>query len=309
MTSGAGTCTVKANQAGNANYSAAVQATKSVSATPASQTIVVTMPAPASAAKTYSFTVVAHTTSGLPITYTSAGICTNAGDVYTMTSNSGTCTVKLNAPSSANYTAAPQVVETTMGAAQVAPSVSLTGEPATANAGATFTVTASSNETGAVSIPVITTTTATICSVGANTMSGSSASATVTMLTGTGTCDLEATFAANYVYKAATVKEHTAGAKIVPTVTFTGAPATEAKGNSFTVMATSNESGNTVSVPTIAATPATVCTVGAVTSNGLGSYQASVTVVKATGTCTTKASWAANADYAAASKTLTTTAN
>ncbi len=300
MTSGAGTCTVKANQAGNANYSAAAQATESVSATPASQTIVVTTPAPASAAKTFSFTVVASATSGLPITFTSSGICTNVQGTYTMTSNSGTCTVKMNAPSSANYTAAPQVIETTAGAPAVAPTVSLTGEPATANAGATFLMTASSTETGAVSIPVISTTTPAVCSVGAGTTSGSSVSATVTMLTGTGTCDLKAAWAANYAYKAATVEEHTIGAKIVPTVTFTGAPSSESNGSSFTVTATSNESG-IVSIPTITTTTGTACTVGAVTNNGPGSYQATVTISKATGTCTTKAAWAMNPDYDAAS--------
>ena len=41
--------------------------------------------------------------------------------LYTMTANSGTCTERMNAPSSANYTAAPQVIETTAGAPAVAP--------------------------------------------------------------------------------------------------------------------------------------------------------------------------------------------
>jgi adhesin/invasin len=212
----------------------------------------------------------------------------------------------MNAPSSANYTAAPQVIETTAGAPAVAPTVSLTGEPATANAGATFLMTASSNETGAVSIPVISTTTPAVCSVGAGTTSGSSVSATVTMLTGTGTCDLKAAWAANYAYKAATVEEHTIGAKIVPTVTFTGAPSSESNGSSFTVTATSNESG-IVSIPTITTTTGTACTVGAVTNNGPGSYQATVTISKATGTCTTKAAWAMNPDYDAASALQHTT--
>ena len=90
------------------------------------------------------------------------------------------------------------------------------------------------------------------------------------MLIGTGTCDLKAAWAANYVYKAATAKEHTAGAKITPTVSFTGAPTSAANGSSFTVTATSNESGSIVSIPTITSTTATVCTVGAVTSNGSG---------------------------------------
>jgi hypothetical protein len=128
------------------------------------------------------------------------------------------------------------------------------------------------------------------------------------MLIGTGTCDLEATWAANYVYSAATAKEHTTAAKIAPTVSFTGAPASAANGSNFTVTATSNEGGSYASTPTITATPATVCTVGAVTSNGPGSYQATVTMIKASGTCTTKAAWTLNSDYAAASATQKTTA-
>ena len=42
MTSGTGTCSVIANQAGNTNYSAATPVTKTTSATPASQTITFT---------------------------------------------------------------------------------------------------------------------------------------------------------------------------------------------------------------------------------------------------------------------------
>jgi hypothetical protein len=275
---------------------------------PASQTINVTTPAPSTATNKSSFTVVANATSGLPIAFGSSGSCTNSGATYTIDKASGTCTVTMTQAGNSNYSAAPTVTEKTTITTPVAPSVSLTGEPATATAGETFTVTASSNETGAVSIPVISTTTPTICSVGAGTTSGSSVSAPVTMLIGTGTCDLEASWAANYVYSAATAKEHTTGAKITPTVTFTGAPASAANGSNFAVTATSNESESIVSVPTITATPATVCTVGTVTSNGPGSYQATVTIIKATGTCSTKAAWALNSDYAAASATQKTTA-
>ena len=105
------------------------------------------------------------------------------------------------------------------------------------------------------SIPVITTTTATICSVGAGTTSGSSASATVTMLTGTGTCELKAAWAANYVYKAATKGAH-GGSEDCPDGELHGRTSERANGSSFTVTATSNESGSIVSVPTITATPA-----------------------------------------------------
>jgi len=119
-------------------------------------------------------------------------------------------------------------------------------------------------------------------------------------------CTMKATWAANYVYAAATASAKTAAEKLTPTVSFTGAPGTITHGNTFTVTATSNESGASVSTPTITTSTATVCTVGGVTSNGSGGYQATVTTIKA-GTCTTKASWAANTNYLAASSSQSTT--
>ena len=59
MTSGTGTCSVKYDQAGNANYNAAPQVTESVNAQKADQTITVTTHAPASAAFNQQFTVAA----------------------------------------------------------------------------------------------------------------------------------------------------------------------------------------------------------------------------------------------------------
>jgi hypothetical protein len=46
------------------------------------------------------------------VTFSSAGVCTNAGDTFTMTSGTGTCTVRYDQAGDANYNAAPQVVET-----------------------------------------------------------------------------------------------------------------------------------------------------------------------------------------------------
>ena len=162
MTSGAGTCTVKANQAGNSNYSAAAQATESVSATPASQTINVTTPAPATRSQEQQL----HGSGQRHLRAcrshgASAGICTNVQGTYTMTASSGTCTVTMNAPSSTNYTAATQVTETMNGALAIAPTVSLTG-PATAPYQSTYTVVATTN---ASTTPTFTASPATVCTI------------------------------------------------------------------------------------------------------------------------------------------------
>ena len=98
-----------ANQAGNSNYAAAPQVTKTVSATLAAQTITFTTSPPSSAAYKTSFTVAAAASSGLAVTFTSSGSCTNSSATYTMTSGTGTCSVIANQAGNSNYSAAPQV--------------------------------------------------------------------------------------------------------------------------------------------------------------------------------------------------------
>jgi uncharacterized repeat protein (TIGR03803 family) len=272
------------------------------------QTITVTTPAPKTAYDKSSFTVVATGGgSGNPIVFTSAGACTNVGATYTINATAKlktTCTVTMNQAGNSAYTAAPQVVETTTVAAAKKPTVSLTGEPKKAADGSTFTVTATSNETGTVSTPTITTTSS-ACTVETVTQTTTDTyQATVAMTAPSGTCDVTATWAENYVYDEASKTVTTTAEPITPTVTFTGAPSTAASGATFMVVASST---NDPSIPTITASGA--CTVGGATETGTGTYQATVTMKKVTtGTCTTKAAWAATTDYAAASVTQKTTA-
>ena len=76
----------------------------------ADQTISVTTHGPASAVSGTSFTVAA-TAPGGAVVYSSSGVCSNVGAMFTMTSGTGTCTVKYDQPGNAGYNAAPQVVE------------------------------------------------------------------------------------------------------------------------------------------------------------------------------------------------------
>jgi sugar lactone lactonase YvrE len=293
----------------NPNYTGSASGTFVINK--ASQTITVTTPAPATATAGSSFTIVASASSGLPVTFTSSGVCTNTAGEYTMNANakSGTCEEAVAQAGNSNYSRATSVIESTTLAAAIAPTVSFTGAPSSAAYGSAFTVTAASNETGAeTSVATITTTDPTVCSLGARTVNGTTATVPVTILTGSGTCNLTATWAANDTYAAATAKQTTKAEKVTPIVSFTGAPSSATNGTSFTVTATSNETGSGAEVPTITASPAAICGVGTVTGSGPGSYQATVTITKATGTCTTKAKWASSADYAAASLNQTTTA-
>jgi hypothetical protein len=110
-TSGTGSCTLTATMAGNSNYNAVTSATSTVSLALAPQTITFTTNAPASAAYNASFTVAASTSSGLPVTYSSAGSCTG-GPTYTMTNSTGTCSVLVGQAGNTNYSAAATVTQT-----------------------------------------------------------------------------------------------------------------------------------------------------------------------------------------------------
>jgi PASTA domain-containing protein len=80
------------------------------------QTIVVQVPAPATATYNTAFTVNAQATSGLAVAFSASGACTNTGtgstNRFQMTSGTGTCTVMFNQAGDATYAAAPQVTET-----------------------------------------------------------------------------------------------------------------------------------------------------------------------------------------------------
>jgi len=126
-----GAYTVTASFAGNASYGASSTST-SVNLLPIFQTITFTTNAPASASTNSSFTVAATASSGLPVSYSSSGECSNVGPNYTMSSSAGTCTVIANQAGDADYTAAVTVTE------------SVTVTPATLSfADALFTVPAS----------------------------------------------------------------------------------------------------------------------------------------------------------------------
>jgi hypothetical protein len=213
ITSGTGSCSVIANQTGNNDYTAAPQVSKSVSATPASQTITFTTSPPASAGYNSSFTVVATASSGLPVAYASAGPCSNTDSAtYTITSPTGTCSVIVNQSGNVNYNPAPQLTGTTK-ATKGTPTASFSGAPASAAYTSTFTVSATSNSG----------VTPTFSASGSCSISGT----TVTMTKGTGNCTTTAKWAANTDYNAITLTQTTTAEKLVSVLNWsTPAPIT-----------------------------------------------------------------------------------
>jgi hypothetical protein len=301
----AGTDSVVATYSGDGSHSGS-SGSVNQTVNKADQTITATPPAEVLIRD--SFTVSASGGgSGNALVFTSSGDCTNSGDVYTMGSKLGTCTGTINQAGNSNYNAAAAYTwNTTAITKSVVPAVTLTGAPATAVGGTSFTVTATYPNTQGVPVETPTITGGTTCSVGALSGSGTTYQATVTMLKGSGTCTITAKWPANYYYAAGTATEKTTAEETTPTTSFTGAPTSAIGGSTFTVTASSNETGAYASTPTI--TGGSVCSVGTVTSNGPGSYQATVTMLKGSGTCTTKAVWAKTIEYAAVTDEQETTA-
>jgi hypothetical protein len=269
MTSGSGTCSVIANQAGNSNYAAAAPVTKTVNGTLATPRVTFTG-APSSATYKSGFTVATTTNSSTTAVITSSGACTNTGAAVTMTSGTGTCSLTATWAADSNYSGATASQSTT--ATKIAPTVTFTGAPSSAAYKSAFTVATTTNAS----------TTAVITSSGACTNTGTA----VTMTSGTGTCSLTATWAADSNYNGTTASQFTAATLVAQAITFTTSPPASAAYNStFTVAATGGASGNAV----------TFTSSGACSNSG-----ATYTMTNSTGTCSVIANQAGNTNYSAA---------
>ena len=102
MTSGTGTCTITASQGGDVNYKSAEVVTSIVQATKASQSIIFTNPSSPVKYQT-SFTVSPTSSSGLTVTLTSSGSCSNSGYTVTITKTSGSCVLTASQAGNMNY--------------------------------------------------------------------------------------------------------------------------------------------------------------------------------------------------------------
>jgi hypothetical protein len=228
VASGAGVCSVIASQTGNANYAAAKQVTQTVATTLAPQTITFNENPPAKAPYNSQFPVAASATSGLAVTFTSLGACTNSGAAYTVTSGAGVCSVIASQTGNANYAAAPQVTQT-VAATLAAQTITFTqNAPVSAPYNTQFTVAASTNSGLAV----------TFTSSGACTNSG----ATYTVASGAGVCSVVASQTGNANYAAAqqvtqTVNAAVATANVCPRGQTTPAPCSETFTLSFNIPA------------------------------------------------------------------------
>ncbi|MEP6978710.1 MAG: hypothetical protein ABI948_11720, partial [Thermoleophilia bacterium] len=183
---GAGTCTVNADQAGDASYQPAPQVEQAFAVAPAAlspQTISFSSTPPAAALPGDSYAIAASASSGLAVVFSaapaSAGVCTVSGSTVWVV-GSGTCIVDADQPGNASYLPAPQVQQS-FGVGIPAPSIqSITftsSPPVPASVGGAYVVSATASSGLPVSFA------ASPGSAGVCTVSGSSVS-----FAGAGTC-------------------------------------------------------------------------------------------------------------------------
>jgi YVTN family beta-propeller protein len=190
-----GTCVIDANQAGDANYTAASEVQQSITVGQGAQTVAFTSTNPSPVVvggPSYTPTASGgESTSPVIISLdaSSTGCSVNGSGVVTFTSV-GTCVIDVNQAGDANYTAASEVKQSiTVG--QDTPSMpTISNLPSSANYGGGFTATVSTTGDGVTSV---TSSTPSVCT----------ASGLVVSYGGVGTCTLTAHVAQGTNYTAA----------------------------------------------------------------------------------------------------------
>ena len=193
----AGTCTIAATQAGNANYSAAPQVSKSFTVTAGTQasfSASISNAAP-SVGSTATLSTAGGSGSGA-VSYSSINAnCRITGSVLTAVA-AGTCTITATKAADANFLATTATVNITVSASQVLTQAISFGASPAVSVGASGTLTATGGGSGN---PVnLTSSTPSVCSVSGNTVTGIA----------TGTCTITATQAGNTNYSAAQASQN-----------------------------------------------------------------------------------------------------
>ena len=268
----AGTCTIAANQAGNASYNAAPQVTQDIAIGKVSQTIA--FGAAPSMVVGGTGNVSATATSGLAVTFSSltTSICTVSGSTVSGIA-AGTCTIAANQSGNSTYNAATQVTQN-IAIGKVSQNIAFGAAPSVVVVG-TGNVSATATSGLAVAFSSLSTS---ICSVSGTAVTGISA----------GTCTIAANQSGNSTYNAApqVTQDITIG-KVSQTIAFGTAPSVVV-GGTGTVSATGGGSGQPV---TFSSLTTSICSVSGTAVNGI-----------ATGTCTIAANQAGNASYNAATQ-------
>ena len=267
-----GTCSIKASQAGNADYLAATAVMQSFAVSKTNQSITFG----ALANQTYGvapFTVSAAASSGLAVAFatTTTAVCTVSGNTVTIKTG-GTCALQATQSGNASYNAAANVSQS-FAIAKASQTIAFGTLASRIYGVAPFSINATASSGLAVTFSSLTTT---VCTVSGG---------TVTIKLG-GTCTIQATQAGNASYNAApSANQSFTVDKANQVITF-NALASKTYGNPpFTVSAAAS-SGLAVSFFSLTGS---VCTVSGSTAT-----------LVAAGTCTIQAAQAGSASYNAA---------
>jgi outer membrane protein OmpA-like peptidoglycan-associated protein len=226
---GVGTCTIDANQLGNATYAVATQAQQSFSVGKGSQTITGFSTPPTAATiggATYSVSATGGG-SGNAVTYTidasSSSVCTISAGVVSFI-GTGTCTIDANQAGNASWNAAAQAQQSfTVGKIpQVITGFSAPPTAATIG-GATYSVSATGGGSGNAVTYTIDASASAVCTI----------SAGVVSFIGNGTCTIDANQTGNATYSAAPQAQQSFGVGVA-TLTITAGSPTINQGDPFT---------------------------------------------------------------------------
>jgi hypothetical protein len=268
----AGTCTIRASQAGDATYGAAPSVNQTFIVAKKSQTITFS-PLPG---KTYSdppFAMAANASSALPVTFasTTTGICTVSGSTATIVA-AGTCTIRASQAGNANYSAATSVSQS-FTVAKKSQTITFAALPGRTYGDPPFAVSATASSALTVSFSSRSTS---VCTV----------SGTTVTIAAPGTCTIRASQAGSGNYLPATsVDRIFTVAKKSQAITF-GALTSRRMDQSPSTLAATASSGLPVS---FLSTTTTTCTV-----------TGSTVTLKGVGTCTIQAVQTGNGNFLAA---------
>ncbi|MGB9235436.1 MAG: Ig-like domain repeat protein, partial [Terriglobales bacterium] len=218
----AGTHTITATYS-DINYSLSTSNAQTITVG-GDQTISWVTPPPPTAGSGSNFTVAATASSGLTVTYTSAGTCSNSGALYTM-NGSGSCTVIVNQAGNSSYGPAPALSQY-VNAVNNQKITFTTPPPANAVYNSSFSVAATASSGLTVSFAA-----SGPCSV----IDNGNGTANYTMTSGVGTCSVIVNQGGNANWPAAlTLTGYTNATRLANTVTFTTpAPPSAEYGSTF----------------------------------------------------------------------------
>ncbi|HEU5006192.1 MAG TPA: Ig-like domain-containing protein [Jatrophihabitantaceae bacterium] len=260
----AGTCTIEADQPGDATYSAAAPVSRSFAITaPLTTAQAITFPAIADTTVTATDVRAAATAdSGLPVVYNTLtpAVCDVAADGTITLHATGTCTLQADQPGDSAYAAAPSAT-TSFAVGRAGQAITFT-QPADAHVGDTGVAMAATATSG---LPAtFTASTPAVCSVD---------SAGAVGLLAAGTCTITADQSGSATFASAPAVTRSFAVNLLPQTITLSAPATEDVSiGSVTIIATS-DAGLPV---TVTASPIGVCAMTAARSlhlAGSGSCQ------------------------------------